>query len=199
MKLYTSPTSPYARLVRVALVEKQLNDRVAYCFVDPWQTPAELLAVNPSCRVPTLVTDDGHALTEAGVIVLYLERRYPEPRLMPREAVEWVHTQLGRALGCIDSGVGVLTERRHGDATTALAERRGEAMQRTVIGLAEAVGSGERRDPDLGQIALGVALDWFDYRFSNEVGWRVDYPLVAQWLDALKQRPSFIQTAPPAN
>lgn len=198
MELYTSPTSPYARLVRVTLVEKQLDERVGYRFVDPWTSPPALLAINPACRVPALITPGGHALTEAGVIVLFLERRYPEPRLIPRDAVEAVHARLGQALGCLDAGTGVITERRHGDPTTALTRRRAEALERALEGVARGVEAGRTGDPDLGDLAAAVALDWVDFRFADEIQWRARYPAVAAWLEGLRGRRSFIETQPPA-
>lgn len=198
MRLFTSTTSPYARLVRVALIEKHLQDRVDYRFVDPWASPAELLAVNTHSRVPTLVMPSGQVLTEAGVIVLFLERRYPEPRLMPRDTVERVHARLGQAIGCIDAGVGVLTERRYGDPNTPLARRRFEGLQRATESVADAVDPGaSAQDPDLGDLAAVLALDWVRFRFGAEVPWRDGQPAVGDWLDQLLGRPSFVATAPP--
>ncbi len=197
MELYTSPTSPYARLVRITLAEKQLDERVSYRFVDPWASPEELLAVNPACRVPTLVTTGGHVLTEASLIVLFLERRFPEPRLIPRDAVEPVHARLGEALGCLDCGAGVIAERRYGDPGTALARRRAEALHRAVEGVAGRVASERTGDPDLGDLAGAVALDWVTFRFADEVHWQSRFPAVAAWLERLRERRSFSETAPP--
>lgn len=39
MELYASPTSPYARIVRLVLAQKQLGDRVQEHMLDPWQSP----------------------------------------------------------------------------------------------------------------------------------------------------------------
>ncbi|WP_163139994.1 glutathione S-transferase family protein, partial [Arhodomonas sp. KWT] len=91
MKLYTSPTSPYARLVRTVLLEKQLDSRVTPVWVNPWESPEALLAVSPFSRVPVLEDEEGVCLTESAIIALYLERRFPEPRLMPLDRVEEVH------------------------------------------------------------------------------------------------------------
>jgi glutathione S-transferase len=198
MQLYTSTTSPYARLVRVALAEKQLSASTDYQFLDPWQDPAALQSVNAVCRVPTLVTDDGEALTEAAVILLFLERRYPEPRLMGRDNVEQVHARLGQALGCIDAGVGVITERRHGDPETALTRRRAAALERSAHAIAEAVDVDGDGKPDLGSLAQAVTLAWLDFRFAAELPWREQHPATAEWLDRIRQRPSFVETQPPA-
>jgi len=43
--------------------------------------------VNPICRIPTLVLDDGTALPESEVICEYLEEVYPEPPMHPTDAV----------------------------------------------------------------------------------------------------------------
>lgn len=199
MKLFTSPTSPYARLVRVTLLEKQLQDRVDYRFVDPWASPAELLAVNTHSRVPTLVMPSGQVLCEAAVIALFLERRYPEPRLMPRDAVESVHARLGQAIGCIDNGVGVITERRHGDPHTPLARRRFDALERAANALAVGIeGQAPAEDPDLGDLATAVALAWVDFRFGGEIPWRAAQPAAGEWLARMLERPSFTATPPPA-
>lgn len=197
MDLYASPTSPYARIVRLVLAQKQLGDRVTEHLLDPWQSPPELLAVNPVCRVPTLVTDEGTALTEAAVIVLYLERRFPEPRLIPREDIEVNHARLGLALGALDSGVGVFLERRFGDPTTKLAERRLKGLRRSTVALVDTIDTARAGQPDLGDIATVVALTWLEFRLSAELDWRAGNPAAVEWLAQMNSLPAFAETMPP--
>ena len=45
----------------------------------------EYLALNPEGKVPTLVVD-GTPLTEVAAILFYLARRFPDARLLPRDA-----------------------------------------------------------------------------------------------------------------
>ena len=73
MRLFANTTSPFVRLVRLAIAEKGLSDQIEVEIVDPWADPAHFLAANPAGRVPTLVTDDGHAIAEAHLILRYLE------------------------------------------------------------------------------------------------------------------------------
>ena len=47
MHLYANTTSPFVRLVRLALLEKGLADRVTVEVVNPWEDPADFLAANP--------------------------------------------------------------------------------------------------------------------------------------------------------
>lgn len=196
MELYASPTSPYARMVRLVIAQKQLEDQVAEHLLDPWQSPPALLAVNPVCRVPTLVTGEGAALTEAAVIVLYLERRFPEPRLVPRDDIEANHARLGLALGALDSGVGIFLERRFGDPTTQLAERRLAGLRRSTLGLVAAIDTERAGDPDLGDIATAVALTWLEFRLAAELDWRAANPAAVAWLERINALPAFANTLP---
>ncbi|CAN5215955.1 glutathione S-transferase family protein [soil metagenome] len=47
----------------------------------------EYLALNPKGTIPTLVLDDGQALTEFQAIAYWLARRYPRKRLLPDDLV----------------------------------------------------------------------------------------------------------------
>jgi Transposase IS116/IS110/IS902 family len=48
MKLYLNQASPYARLIRVLLIETGLDNETEMIFVDPWEPPDELLIANAS-------------------------------------------------------------------------------------------------------------------------------------------------------
>ena len=50
----------------------------------------------------------------------------------------------------------------------------------------------------LSDIAVGVALDYLDFRFP-ELDWREPYPNLVKLHDKLVQRQSFIDTSPVAN
>ncbi len=43
MNLYLNRASPYARLIRVLLIETGLDKETELIFVDPWESPDELL------------------------------------------------------------------------------------------------------------------------------------------------------------
>ena len=68
MKLFLNAASPYARLVRVILVETGLQAQTELHYVDPWESPPDLLARNPAAKVPALDLDDGTQLIESGYI-----------------------------------------------------------------------------------------------------------------------------------
>jgi len=83
LTLYDDVFSPYARKVRIALYEKGLEfDRVRALHGDCNRT--DFVHVNPRAEVPALVDRDV-ALYDSTVICEYLEDRYPEPSIYPRE------------------------------------------------------------------------------------------------------------------
>jgi hypothetical protein len=49
--------------------------------------------------------------------------------------------------------------------------------------------------PDMGDLAVAVALSYVDFRLS-EIRWREAAPKLAAWLDGITARPSMAATAP---
>jgi glutathione S-transferase len=91
MQLYSGPLSLFTAKVRIALDEKGLAyDRIDVPFsrergYEPKHP--DVVALNPKAQVPVLV-DDGVALYDSTIILEYLEDRYPDPPLFPRDVRE---------------------------------------------------------------------------------------------------------------
>lgn len=77
--------------VRLVLSEKDVVAEVVE--VTPGEVNQELLQHNPHGFCPTLV-DRGLALYDAGVIIGYLDERYPHPPFMPIDPVSRARTRL---------------------------------------------------------------------------------------------------------
>ena len=58
MKLYITEGSPYARIARVAIIEKGLENRVEIILAKTRSANSPYYGVNPSGRVPYLIRDD---------------------------------------------------------------------------------------------------------------------------------------------
>ncbi|MGH7004668.1 MAG: glutathione S-transferase family protein, partial [Alphaproteobacteria bacterium] len=87
IRLWSSSRSPYVRIVTLALHELDLADKVELCPVSvsqktPQANPA-LTADNPMASIPTIVFEDGRALTESALICLALDRRFSPGSLVP--------------------------------------------------------------------------------------------------------------------
>jgi len=81
VKLYDAVRCPYCARVRIALEEKALPYETVE--IDLSDRPRWVYDLNVTGRVPIL--DDGFVLPESEVIMAYLDERYPDPPLLPRD------------------------------------------------------------------------------------------------------------------
>src|SRR5262252_10920440 len=110
MRLIYSVNSPYARKVRIALLEKRISFEG---IVDAPGTPGSVAgAHNPLGKVPVLLRDEGRPLYDSPVIVQYLEATWPDPRLIPADPEARFETLRWEALsdGICDAAVTILLE-----------------------------------------------------------------------------------------
>src|SRR5262245_3146547 len=82
-QLYMMPGCPMAHRATIALREKGLAFEPV--FYERGKRPPELEALGPGAQSPTLLDDDMQVM-DSLVVLEYLEDRYPEPPLMPRDA-----------------------------------------------------------------------------------------------------------------
>jgi glutathione S-transferase len=89
MKLYHSPSSPNSRRVRIFLAEKGLLiPLVAVDLGKGEQHSDAYRAINPCRVVPTLVLEDGTAISEVPAIYRYIEETRPTAPLLGETAKE---------------------------------------------------------------------------------------------------------------
>lgn len=83
LTLFDDVFSPYARKVRIALYEKGVPfERVRALHGDCNRT--DFVHVNPRAEVPALIDGDA-AIFDSTIICEYIEERYPDPPLYPRD------------------------------------------------------------------------------------------------------------------
>ena len=68
MKLYVTYASPYARLARILVAEKALQDRVEIVEVKTRTQASPYYQINPSGRVPYLIDDAGVGMEDSQLI-----------------------------------------------------------------------------------------------------------------------------------
>ena len=85
IKLYDFKSSPNCQRVKIVLAEKHLPYEIVPIDLraQEQKTP-DYLKLNPYGKVPVL-TDDDTVLYESCIINEYLEEKYPNPSLMPKE------------------------------------------------------------------------------------------------------------------
>ena len=85
MGLVSGNTCIRSHQVRFVLREKGITTDIQN--VDGKKVPEDLIALNPYASIPTL-TDRELVIYDSGVIIEYLDERYPHPPLMPVSPVD---------------------------------------------------------------------------------------------------------------
>jgi glutathione S-transferase len=101
MRLFFAAGSPYARIIRIAVAELGLGDRIAPVETTLRDPASSLLPHNPVGRVPALVLPDGTVLTETPLILLHLDRISGRAPLLPLDDLA-VLAAYGRVSGLLD-------------------------------------------------------------------------------------------------
>lgn len=198
MRLYMSKTSPYARKVRIAVIELNLVEQIEEIVADPFAAPAELLAANPMSKIPTLITDRGEALPDSNLILEYLQTRAAGLAHLPRGSRRWAMLRIQHvAEGAINAAVATVFEKRRpeGIVYTPFLDRQAAAITRSLDLLNLEVGALNGETPGIPEITVGVALEYLDFRLPY-LEWRKTHPALVEWLASFSQRPSMLQTAP---
>lgn len=202
MKLLSATPSPFARKARVALHEKSVSFELMTEV--PWNSDATAPRFNPLGKIPVLLLDDGETIYESRLIVEYLELKYPEPPLYPKDVDALIAAKQLEVLadGACDAVVLMFIEKqRAADQQSAAWMQRqagkvaaavDDIARRIAPGSAFAVGSRF----GLGDIAVGCLLGYLDLRYPEQP-WRRHAHLV-DFFERLSQRPSFRQTVPVA-
>jgi glutathione S-transferase len=201
MKGYATVNSPYARKVRIAIIETGQPDLIDWQMLSRAERTQLIPPINPLGKVPVLVLDSGEALFDSPVICAYVDSLHNGQKLIPSDEQErWrvlrLEAQgdgLGEAIVAValekakpeDSRSQALIDRQGGKAASAMAALNGEAAN--------------FRDPvSMGEIAVACAIGYLELRNVDD-GWRDRYPTLATWYSKICERPSFIETAPVAD
>jgi glutathione S-transferase len=203
MHLLYSAGSPFARMVRIALLETGLDPRVTKQEITRarlYSSESEVLSVNPIGRVPTLELDDGTILTESKLILDYIDALNPGPKLLPRDGSDgWrILAEMGQASGLLEGIVTWLRASMEPEHVSAVITRETTRVNRAADTLELAVANGAYAGPiNAAHIVLGTALGLVEPRLPTWQ-WREGRSALSAWYDAIAMRPSFQSTAPPS-
>lgn len=203
MKLLHSPTSPYARKVRIVAAEKKLDLDLEQ--VDPWSADATVSRINPLGKVPALIMDDGQSLFDSRVIVEYLDGLSPVHRLIPEGSRDRIASKRWEAIadGLCDAAILARLEGNRPDQNASSAkqiERQRNKIAACIDEMARELGEREfcvGNALTLADIAAGCALGYLKFRFAD-ITWEVSQPNLARLYRKLAARPSFKATDPTA-
>lgn len=200
MKLYTSPTTPFGRKIAVQIAESGLEGRISSLIVagtplDPGTMP---ISLNPLGKIPALETDSG-VIYDSRVISRFLDD-WSGKGLYPEGPLLWkVLTLEATADGITDAAVTIAYEIRLRPQELQFPqwqEGQWDKIARALDAI-EGVWIEHLAGPlDMGQIALGCALEYLDFRHGAR-NWRDGRPELAAWQKAFAKRASMQATQPP--
>jgi len=198
MKLFYSPTSPYARKCRALAIEKGVEGRLEIITASPMSNPPDLQAANPLGKVPALVLADGICIVDSPVICAYLDSLADTPRLIPADPTARFDALTREALadGIMDAAFAIVMERKRPEP-----QRSAEWLLRWTSAIRRSVAHFNRRiptrqQPDIGDLSLACALAYVDFRLGD-LAWDAEAPALRTWLSTVHARPSLSATAPP--
>lgn len=198
MKLIYSAASPYARKARIAAIECGLAKMLEFEAILPWEDPAGYRDVNPVGKVPALIRDDGLPLFQSNIICEYLNAQGSIQLYPDSGPARWTALrQIAVADGILDASVGIRMEGMFHPEDTASTDfiDRQELSVEMALNQLEAE-AGDLKGPiTIGQIAVGCALAYRDFRF---VDWRGGRPDLEAWFAAFAARASMTETNPHA-
>jgi len=198
MKLYSSPTSPYARKARVIVHELGLDLDVIDIAA---RGNVEYRRVNPLGKIPALVLDDGAVLFDSPVVCEYLDKAgggafFPEDGMVqPDSRRRKALTLQALGDGVLDAVVTCVYENRFRPAEHRSAEIVGYARGAIATALDVLEGITFAAEPTIGEISVGCALGFVDLRLPD-LDWRATRPRLAAWYEAFARRPSMQATVP---
>ena len=201
MKLYHSPTSPYARKIMVLLHETGQLDDVA---LEPAQTSPTnptpgLASKNPLMKIPALERADGATLFDSRVICAFFDDR-AEAGFYGQGARRWeVLTLEATADGILDAALALTYENRlrpEGKRWDDWSDAQWSKIASACSALNSRWMSHLNGPLDMGQIAVACALGYVDFRHDAR-NWRQGCDALSDWFAAFSERESMQNTLPP--
>jgi len=201
MKLYITPGSPYARMARVVVLEKRLESRVETIVAKTRVADSPYYHINPSGRVPYLISDDGVGMEESALICAYLDHVDGNPVFdLPGDGQRWEARRLeGLARSMLD-GLSVWGReilRPESERSPGVIQHEKDRAQRMAGVWERQIDHPLMRGAlNMVQITLACALG-LEARIPGFL-WRPRHPRLSKWFDKIASRPSFTATAPPS-
>ncbi|KAJ3201494.1 hypothetical protein HDU67_001301, partial [Dinochytrium kinnereticum] len=215
LTLLYSPTSPFVRKVLIVARELGILEsiEVKEAVVLPTKTETDVAkSGNPLAKIPTLLIDNSQAIFGSQVICQYLIDFHAKGSssllLPPTTSLTRIETLTLESLGdgiCEAALLAryevVLRPEQYRwtdwiDGQTSKIVRSLDELERR---LEARPGKGflDWEELSLGDVAVGCALGYLDFRFGD-LAWRSGRPRLEKWFEGFSARSSFVATAPPS-
>ena len=201
LKLFYSDRSPYVRKVMVTLHEVNLFENVEIVSVrtNPLGVVEDLVDVSPLGKIPTLVLPDGATIFDSRVICSYLNSIGKSDLYLAQENLKWsIKTAEANFDGILDAALLMVYEHRYRQDIYQSAEwleNLWKKIERTLDFYNNSSSKILSGSLNMGQISLGCALGYLDYRHNNR-NWRAKNQNLRDWFAEFSERLSMRNTIP---
>jgi glutathione S-transferase len=200
MKLYVTFTSPYARLARILVLEKALEDRVEIIAAKTRVANSPYYQINPSGRVPYLIDDSGFGMEDSQLICAYLDNLNGKPRFHDfARQTDWAYQRLEFSARNMCDGISVWIREMARPASdrspTVLAHELARAQRMADVFEDRVADPLMQGTPTMAHLTLAVTLDVAAKRGFGDL--TAGRPRLAAWMRSISELPSMQRTAPP--
>jgi glutathione S-transferase len=200
MKLYVTLTSPYARLARILVIEKSLDDRVEVMAAKTRVADSPYYQINPSGRVPYLIDDSGVGMEDSQLICAYLDSLDGKPRFHDSAGqTDWAYQRLEFAARNMCEGICVWIRemaRPAGERSpTVLAHELTRAQRMADVFEDRVADPLMQGAPRMAHLILAVALDVAAKRGFGDL--TTGRPRLSAWMHVMAALASMQRTTPP--
>jgi glutathione S-transferase len=197
MKLYARPASPFARKVRIMIIETGLADKIEIEMLSSVEEVQNMPpARNPLGKIPALELDNGEALFDSPVICEYLDGIHHGAALFPKDGwARWHALRLqaaGDGIGDAAAAMGVEGMRAEDKRSDRALTTQWNKITRTT-GLLNDNMDWLDGPLNIGQIAVAAGLGYTDFRLADHQ-WRDERPNLEAWFAKFNERASMQET-----
>jgi len=200
MKLYVTFTSPYARLARILVLEKNLENRVEVIAAKTRAADSPYYQINPSGRVPYLVDDSGLGMEDSQLICAYLDNLDGKPRFHdPVRQTDWAYQRLEFAARSMCEGIAVwgreMSRPESERSPTVLKHEVARSRRLADVFEGHVADPLMQAAPAMAHLILAVAVEMARKRGLDDL--TNGRPKLAAWMRPMSDLPSMQKTAPP--
>lgn len=206
LTLISATPSPFARINRIALIEKgipfELKNEV------PWDSTTETPKYNPLEKLPILILDDGSVIYDSAFIQEYIVQKFTQgDSLLPDDIDGGLQARQIQVLseGIMDSIALIFAEKNRAEGMTsevwfARQERKINGALRALSDMVKSTQGGflVAKKYTIADIAAGSAIGMVEMMGAQGFlkPWRSEYPELEKYWLMLEERESFKQTKP---
>ncbi|MAV07674.1 MAG: hypothetical protein CMQ88_00525 [Gammaproteobacteria bacterium] len=195
MDLYCTLNSPFARKIRVLILELEMSHQVNIIETDPRDMSGPVVSLNPLAKVPVLNAGEAGWIIDSPVISEYLATK-STTKLSTNPADLRDRCMVALADGIVDAGYAARVEKLRPDNLQwqEWINVQFDKINRSLDMLQ--VNPELLPEPkSLGGIALACGIEWIQFRHTEGL-WLENRPQLSEWLVDFSSRPSMISTKP---